>query len=566
MTADQVPNSTQPEQEPFIPPYFLLILAGIGFLVAILVLLTQASFNVVGWGGLGLGLLSLFIWGLMAPDQARAILTGRTARYGGTTIVVTLIFIAALVAVYAFVKGRSIRWDLTQRDNFSLNDQNRQAMAGLAVEPNVPKIKILAFYGAQQAGQRDQDQVLFEDYATTSQGKISYEFIDPDRNPGLAQQFNITAGGRIVVVPLDASDQPVVDKAQTVNFLAQEQLSNAILRVAASGDFRAYFLTVDDGLDFDGTGDTGLSELNNVLKDSFNWKTQALSFLDLANPASTVKLNDAAADGEVLVIAGGSKTLTDEQLKYLTDYLDNGGRLVIFSAPLTADGAPVLATSENLNQYLDDKFGLRFANNVVLDPQQQFQNEFNPIVGDFDATSFVTTNVNSFARAGQGVVFSLPRSVEIAPALPQNVVVTELAKTSDQSFARTDPAVLTSTEIVQPAETDPKGPFVVMASAENTATGARVVLVGSQYVPINGYAANTPNHLLGRDSLIWATKFEEFFAKIPVLDVQQRPEDRPIFVDAQVGRNINFLTLILLPFGVLFIGLWVWWNNRERAR
>ncbi len=566
MTANQIPNSPAPEQEPLIPPYFLLILAGLGFLVALVVLLTQATFSVVGWGGLGLGILGLFVWGMMSPEQARAILTGRTARYGGTTIIVTLIFIAALVAVYAFVKGRSIRWDLTQRDNFSLNEQNRQAMAGLAVEPNVPKIKIYAFYGAQQAGQRDQDQVLFDDYATTSQGKISYEFIDPDRNPGLAQQFNITSGGRIVVVPLDASDQPVVDKAQTVNFLAQEQLSNAILRVSASGDFRAYFLSVDDGLKFDDTGDTGLSELNSVLKDSFNWKTQALSFLDLANPASTVKLNDPAADGEVLVIAGGTKALTDEQLKYLTDFLDNGGRLVIFSAPLSADGAPVLATSENLSQYLNDKFGLRFANNIVLDSQQQFQNEFNPIIGDFDETSFVTTNVNGLARTGQGVVFSLPRSIDITPTLPQNVVVTELARTSDQSFAKTDPAILTSTETVLATDTDPKGPLVVAASAENTSTGARVVLIGSQYVPINGFAANTPNHLLGRDSLIWATQFEEFFSKIPVLEVQQRPQDQPLFLDAQTGRNISFLTLIILPFGVLFIGLWVWWNNRERAR
>lgn len=566
MTADQIPNSNSPEQEPFIPPYFLLILAGLGFLIALIVLLTQASFTVVGWGGLGLGVLGLLIWGLMAPDQARAILTGRTARYGGTTVVVTVIFIAALVAIYAFVKGRSIRWDLTQRDTFSLNEQNRQAMAGLGVEPNSPKVKILAFYGAQQAGQRDQDQVLFDDYATTSQGKISYEFIDPDRNPGLAQQFSVTRGGQIVVAPLDANGQPVVDKAQTVNFLAQEQLSNAILRVSASGDFRAYFLSVDDGLKFDDTGDTGLSELNSVLKDSFNWKTQAISFLDLGNPASTVKLNDPAANGEVLVIAGGSKVLTDEQLKYLTDFLDKGGRLVIFAAPMAADGAPVLATSDNLSQYLNDKFGLRFASNIVLDPQQQFQNEFNPIVGDFDETSFVTTNVNDFARAGQGVVFGLTRSIDIAPTLPQNVVVTELAKTTDQSFAKTDPAVMSSTETVQAAETDPKGPFVVAASAENTSTGARVVLIGSQYVPINGFAANTPNHLLGRDSLIWATKFEEFFSKIPALDVQQNPQDQPIFVDAQVGRNINFLTLIVLPFGVLLVGLWVWWNNRERAR
>ena len=37
----------------------------------------------------------------LAPDQARSILTGRTAKYGGTTLLVTVLFLAALIAVYA---------------------------------------------------------------------------------------------------------------------------------------------------------------------------------------------------------------------------------------------------------------------------------------------------------------------------------------------------------------------------------------------------------------------------------------------------------------------------------
>jgi len=47
---------------------------------------------------------------------------------------------------------------------------------------------------------------------------------------------------------------------------------------------------------------------------------------------------------------------------------------------------------------------------------------------------------------------------------------------------------------------------------------------------------------------------------------QQRPQDQPIFADEQSLRNINFITIFILPFGVLLIGVLVWWNNRERAR
>ena len=36
--------------------------------------------------------------------------------------------------------------------------------------------------------------------------------------------------------------------------------------------------------------------------------------------------------------------------------------------------------------------------------------------------------------------------------------------------------------------------------------------------------------------------------------------------DAQMLRTINFITVILLPFGMLALGVLVWWNNRERGR
>jgi hypothetical protein len=38
----------------------------------------------------------------------------------------------------------------------------------------------------------------------------------------------------------------------------------------------------------------------------------------------------------------------------------------------------------------------------------------------------------------------------------------------------------------------------------------------------------------------------------------------PIFAQDGELRTINLLTIILLPFGVLGIGLLVWWRGRER--
>ncbi len=568
MTAD-TPNPNLTEQESFIPPYYMLILAAIGLIIAVVVGLTQATFGVVGWGGLGLAVLSIVVWGFMAPDQVRSLVTGRTARYGGTTVLVTILFLAALIAIYTVVKSRDWRADLTQLDTFSLTEQTRQAIAGLAVEPKVPNIKILAFFTTAQASQRDRDTVLFDDYAKTSNNKITYEFIDPDRNPGLAQQYKITTTGQLAVVPLDASGQPQVDKAQPVGSVNQEVLTNAILRVAASGNFHAYFMSVEGGLKLTETGETGLSQLNDQLVNRFNWKTQEVTLIDLTAPNSKVKLNDPTVDGEVLVIPGGASALPDAQVKFITDYLDNGGKLVIFAAPLNADGKPSLATADNLSTYLYDKFGVRFANNIVMDQVQAAtsQSPFYPAAVDFDRSQYITKD---FAGQQAFMIFETPHSIDVAPTAPTDVTVSQLVKSGKDAYAKTDPSILsaTDTNLYNPAETDPKGPFVLMASAENTKTGARVVLVGSQYAPSNQYAALLSANVLDLEiaarSLFWTTKFDDFFSKIPQLQTTQKPQDQPIVMDSQMARTVNFVLIILLPFGILLIGIIVWWTGREK--
>lgn len=567
MTA-QTPNPNLSEQEPFIPPFYMLILAAVGLIIAVLVALTQASFGVVGWGGLGLAVLSVVVWIFMAPDQAKSLITGRTARYGGTTVLVTLVFLMALIAIYSVVKGRAIRRDLTQVDTFSLNDQTRQAIAGLTVEPKVPNIKIFAFYPTAQASQKDQLTVLLDDYVKTSNNKISYEFVDPDRNPGVAQQYKVTGNASLAVVPLDDKGQPLADKAQAVSLANQENLTNAIMRVAASGDFRAYFLSVDGGLKLTDSGDSGMSKLNDILKNNLNWKTQEVSLLDLTSPQSTIKLNDPAADGEVLVIAGGNAPIPDEQLKVITDYLDKGGKLILFAAPLQANGKPTLASADNLNNYLYDKFGMRFNNDVVIDQKQALQTPLNPAATTFDSTQPITQSL-----AGNSQVFMLfetAHSINVSPTLPADVTVSQLVKSGSDSYSKTDPAALTATDMSQldPKDTDAKGPFVMASAAENSKTGARVVLVGGQYVPSNQFIAlrgtQVVNDTLTLNSFFWTTKFDEFFTKIPQLQATQKPQDQPIVMDGQTARTINFVIIVLMPFGVLLIGILVWWNGREK--
>ncbi len=558
----------QEQQEAFFPPQYLLILSVLGFAIALIVAVTQPAFGVVGYGGIAFGVLALVAWVLMAPDQAKGALSGRTARFGGLSVLVTFILIVAMIAIYGVVRNLKVSKDLTQRNDYSLTTAARTAITNLGKDPSLPKMQLIAFYGSGQAGQRDRDTVLFDDYVKTSAGKISYTFIDPDRNPQIIAQYKGTGStpataGQIAVAPLNAQGQPDPSKAQIATTASQDQLTNAILKVSASGDFRAYYMNVDGGLTATGGGQqTGMTQLDTTLK-QFSWKTQTTTFVDLENPNGTIKLNDASADGEVMIIPGGTKPLSDDELKVLTDYLDKGGNVVLLAGSSLNNKGQSLVSTEKLNTYLWDKFGLRFRNDVVLDTTQAFQTPLLPVATDFDKSSYVTTNIQQGQAA---MIFETPHSIEIADKAPADVTVNPLVRTSATSFASTDFASILQGKIAK-TDADTVGPFVVAAQATNAKTGAHLVVFGSVSPAQDEFAAlqNLDNFPVAFNSVVWSTKFNDFFAATNIVS-EQKPQDTPIFADTQTTRNINFLTVFVMPFGILAIGIFVWWNNRERAR
>ncbi len=546
------------EQEPLIPPRYLLILSALGFLVALIVAATQPEFGVVGYGGLAFGILALLMWALLAPDQARAVLTGRTARFGGTSLLVTVLLIAVLIGVYAVVRNANLRVDLTQADKYSLTPESQQAIAALAAEPGTPNVKIVAFYGPAQAGSRDQDSLLFEDYKQTSNSKIDYEFVDPEQQPQTVSQYGVSRAGQIAVVKLNDDGTPDTQNAQIVNTFGQGDITNAILKVSSSGVFNAYFLTVNDGMA------DKMTVLKQNLTNRYGWNVQDVSLAELTSPDGKFNLDDPNVTGQVIVVPGGSAPLADAELQVLEDYVNKGGDLIILAGTNLNDTKTSLATGDNLSSYLMQNFGLEFNKDVVIDQTQAFQSPLIPVTTNLSASAFITTNG---VPSGQGaLVFEVPNSITIADTAPANVTVTKLATTTSAAYATTDLQAVLDNNIDQ-TDADTKGPFVLAAQAVNSDTGARVVLLGSTSLGNDTYAQfqNIDNLAIAFNSFIWTTNFNDYFTQITVQQ-QQRPQDQPLFADQQTLQNINFISIFVLPFGVLAIGMLVWWNNRERAR
>jgi ABC-type uncharacterized transport system involved in gliding motility auxiliary subunit len=565
----QTPNPTPENEQPIIPPIIFPVIALIGIFLALFNASAPGGMTVIGYAGLGFAILALLAWVLIAPKQVLGLLTGRTARFGGTSLLVTLLVIVVAIGLYAFVRGQNIRVDLTESDQFSLTEESRDAIANIGADPTVPRLRINAFFTTAQAAQQDRYAPLFEDYQTTSGGKVEFAFIDPERNPTVAEAYEITRSGQVVITPLNDAGEPDTENAEVVQTVDQGEITNAILKAAAQGDFRAYFIPVENGV-----GDQ-MTVLKQFMSEQFDWTViDDRSLLELSTNAEQ-PLNDPNADAELMIIPGGTAPLTDEELTILQNYVAGGGSLIIFAASGFNEDGISLATADNLNAYLRDSFGVSFANNLVLDQTQQAQSPLVPFATDFDTSSFITTNGIPTSQAA--LVVDLAVGIQAADAAPANVIVTPLVRSGTTSYAKTNLADLyaaavagnglTPEQIAQ-AEGDATGPFVLAASAENMQTGARLVLFSTPVVGTDdGYMIrnSADNFPLAYNSAIWTTRFDEFFSQITVVP-QQRPQDAPVSADVGTLNNIRILTVFVLPFGILLIGVWVWWSNRERAR
>ena len=540
-------------QQPIIPPFILIGLAGVGLLVAFTSLLVSGALGIVGWAALGVGALALVALVVLAPQTVLSAFTGRNFRFGGTSILVTVVLIGALIAGYVIIANFEVVWDVTGNDEFKLNAQAQAAITALGADPNVQAIELIAFYDSSLRGEQERRELLLQDYVNYSSNKVTYRLEDPNRNPALAQ-FYTAVNGDIVVQLAGNEDAAGVEKVQTAFGFDQNQITNAILSIASSGDFRAYFLNIDSAVSSEDTEGLGASEVSTILSDRLRWTVNEVSSIDLLSTGSEFELLDETADGEVLVVIGGNRELREEEVQLITNYVNEGGHLVLMASP-DIDGV-ALASTASLNDWLKQNLGLSFSADVVIDSTQNFQSPFLPAITDLDADQYITSNM---AANNGALVLQLPRQIIIEPTLPEGVTVTAIARSSEGSYLKPVSSLLA--EDIDKTDETVEGPFVVMAVAENSNTGSRVVLVGSQDLATNQFG--TINLDVSLSTVIWATNYQAFFESLPRVAPDDFNQDIPIVATNDVINRINFVNLFALPFGILFIGGFVWWNRRK---
>lgn len=295
-----------------------LLGVGVIALIVMAVMLLAApmnKFDTYSYIALGVAILGLAGFVLLDPQALVTSVTGRTSQYGITTVLMSLIFIVLVVALFILVRAAKLDpVDLTDIRKYELSQQSIDFLAGLEHD-----VHVVGFYQEQDMEGRKEAEIWLQQYEKHSNGKITYEFVDPDRNPLMAEQLKMTSSG-VMVFSLGE---------QTAEASYNERsMTGALVRVISGESRKLYMISGHGERSADGYTEEALTRARTLLQGvGFEFET-----LNLLQDGSVPE------DASLVMVAGPTAQFAPSEIEALKAYLDSGGSALFMFDPGAAGG------------------------------------------------------------------------------------------------------------------------------------------------------------------------------------------------------------------------------------
>lgn len=481
------------------------------------------------------GIFAIIVWATSSHTSITSLAGRRSARYGANAAIYSIAFVALLVAINFISTLHHHRFDLTSNQVFSLSSQSVKVVKGLT--------KPLKFYGFFAGGRNTQAEQLFDSYAYNSP-KVSYEMVDPDRHPELAEKYKVTVMNTVHIQygGADSGD------GTNVTDVSESALTNGIIRVTKSTHKVACFAQGEGEPDVD---DSQAANGFGELKTAMEGESYEVRKLLLATIPSV------PADCSLLVVAGPTRPLLKNELDSIDSYLKKGGRAIVMLRPPNPSDPGVESGLVNLL----DEWGVKAGQDIVVDQVLRlFQGPalgLNPIVDTYGPHEIT-------AGFDQRTVFPMTRSVEPVDSPKPGLQVVWLAKTGPTSWAETDLVALFQHQTATLDAKDRKGPItvadVVTADLKQLSWGAgaaRMLVFGDTEFANNQYLDNFFNRDFFMNSADWLV------GETNAISIRPRTMRASRFALTVAQFSVVFaLSVLLLPELLIIAGITVWWRRR----
>jgi gliding motility-associatede transport system auxiliary component len=511
------------------------ILGLIALLFAAFAYFVAAGFRPYIFINLIAGVFLIIMWISAGWAEVGTFVGRRSTQYGANAIVYSAIFVAILIAVNYLSNQHHRRLDMSEQHVYSLSSQSVNVVKNLK--------KPLKLYGFFQGGDNPTALELYQEYAYASPN-VTYQMVDPDRNPELAERYKVSALGttHLQYGPEDTGE------GTNITEVTEEALTNAIIRVSKATRKTVYFLDGEgEGNPDDATEQNGYGTIKTALEgEGFDVKKLVL--------ATQAAVPD---DCTILIVAGPVKPLDAHEIDAIGKYLDGGGRaLITLRAPKPDNEIDEAALIKLVGQW-----GIDAGNDIVVDQVTRLFAApalgVSPLVQNY-GTHPITRDFN------QRTIFPMSRSVTPVDKPKDGMTVTALAMTSDTSWGETDIDGIFKRQEAKLDPADKRGPIDVADAIQTDPSKnpnkkeTRIVVIGSTDAGDNQWAGQLYNRDFFVNCADWLSGEEN---QISIRPKQLRSSR--FRLTAEQFTVVFILSVLLLPELLLIVGIVVWWERRN---
>lgn len=460
-----------------------------------------------------------------------------------TTIMIIFLF-AIFIGINVIIQKLDLQdIDVTQNKLFTLSENSKKQVQNIEKEV---KIYLIGFGGETSLSD------LTKQY-TDANEKIKTEIIENiETRADLKSKYNITDENQIIIIETDENSKILLaDELYTYDYttyqqidISEEKLTNAIADLTKTTRPKIYFLTGHNEYSLS----TELTMLNAYLTNEIN----DVESLDLLVSGKVPE------DASLVVIGSPAKDFMDQEVEILTNYINQGGKILWMNDPLFTE-----ETFPNMQKILD-QFGASFQDGIILEQDETKMALQSP---NYIIPSIATTNATKDIATDGGILFVNASKINIVDdekLQELSVTAQSILTSSKTSLFRREVNNISSLKI----GTDEEGSFILGAKLTKTISKGeedskqatlyvisnnffvsdyQVTIGGSQVSPIAFY--NNKDYIL--NTIAELTENE---------DVISIRKDTGVvtYTATQAQDNMIKIVITVFPAVIIIIGIIVW--------
>ncbi len=456
-------------------------------------------------------------------------LNKRSLAFGLNSVFVVVV-VLALVGLINFIGYQyPQKVDLTKNKLHTFSDQSTKVMKGL-------KEDLVATFYYQAPDSKERYRSVFDNYKKIT-NKFKYEAVNTNKEPTRTRTAGIKKADTLVL-----SYQGKTSKVETIS---EESITNAVIKLTSGAKLVVCTVIGHGEPSFNDPAAPGFGVMKKGLEDdSYEVKEITLG-----------QEQKIPADCTAIALMGANKAFFPTEIKTLSEYLSQGGRMIV-----AMDATIIQGDQTKEFRGLLREWGIDVKQGIIIDPVSKMAgvdasipivvlyNKEQPITKDFTEQSY----------------FPFARAIDVVTPAPEGLTATWLAKSTPKSWAEMDMAQIAKGEVQLNPGTDLPGPLplAVAVSGKRKDSAAtrdtRIVAFGTSQFANNQYSKFGGNADLFLNALSWAVENES------MISIRAKEETAGQIEMTQTQSIIIFwLAVILLPLAIAITGIVIWARRKK---